>query len=100
MSSAPVRVTQVEFTLVLQREVNKMMRKKKPWLKPTKDWKRNRTRPKAVRDWQRERTTEWRQRWYNQGYTYKKIDGHWGWIKKRPRPIRARIHPDPEGEQR
>lgn len=54
--------------------------------------KKKKTRPKAVRDWQRKRTKEWRDRWYAQGYTYKKINGHWGWVKKRPRRIRARIH--------
>jgi len=57
--------------------------------------KKKPSRPETVRRWQRKRTREWRQLWYAQGYTYKKIDGHWGWIKKGPRPVipvRARIH--------
>jgi hypothetical protein len=59
---------------------------------------RKKPRPKAVRDWQRKRTREWRQGFYALGYTYKKISGHWGWIKKKPRPVRlatrVRIHSD------
>jgi hypothetical protein len=47
-------------------------------------------RPKTVRDWQRKRTVEWRRRYYAQGYTYKKLDGHWGWIKRKRGP--SRIH--------
>jgi hypothetical protein len=49
-------------------------------------------RPSAVREWQRRRSKEWRGRFYAQGYTYRKIDGHWGWVKKKPRQIRARVH--------
>lgn len=52
-------------------------------------------RSETIRRWQRKRTREWRQLWYAQGYAYKKVDGHWGWIKKGPRPVRpikARIH--------
>ena len=47
---------------------------------------------KIDREYQRKRSTEWRQKWYALGYTYKKMDGHWGWVKRKPRPIRARIH--------
>jgi len=44
------------------------------------------------------RSKRWRRKWQAQGYTYKKVEGHWGWIKKeawlkRKKP-RARIHPD------
>ena len=50
-------------------------------------------RPKAVREWQRKRTREWREKWYAEGYTYKKINGHWGWVKKKSHlGQRARIH--------
>jgi len=61
---------------------------------------KNPRRPETVRRWQRSRTRQWRQLWYAQGYTYKKVDGHWGWVKKgsRPRPIRARIHSNNPGE--
>lgn len=47
---------------------------------------------KIDREYRRKITREWRQRWYAQGYTYKKINGHWGWVKRNPRQIRARIH--------
>lgn len=59
-------------------------------------------RPKAVRDWQKKRTQEWRRKWYAQGYTYKKINGHWGWVKKKSRiGQRARVHSnDPQEIER
>jgi hypothetical protein len=47
---------------------------------------------KIDREYQRKRSKEWRQRFYALGYTYKRIDGHWGWQKKKPRLMRARIH--------
>lgn len=52
-------------------------------------------RPETVRQLRREKIREWRKLWYAQGYMYKRIDGHWGWIKRGPRPVipvRARIH--------
>jgi len=56
-------------------------------------------RPKSVREWQRKRSRDWRQKWYALGYTYKRIDGHWGWVKRKSQlGQRARIHSNDPGE--
>lgn len=43
-------------------------------------------------EYNRRKGREWRRKWYALGYTYKRLGRHWGWVKKKPRPVRARIH--------
>jgi hypothetical protein len=47
----------------------------------------------AKREKRRKYVREWRQRYYDRGYTYVKRNGKWGWAKKKGRKP-ARIHPE------